>query len=456
MDKPSVFTPREIATFRAEIAARRGPGAFEPGRWSVSPLNREPAIVGRMPAAIQFRDSTLRSIETMPGVVATEKAKEGYLRQLVRAGVAQVVGAGAGRSPAHLEAEVTAVKEENPECRILCPLVFSTADIDKAAAAGYDGVQVWVQGFGETAQLYRRIYDAAWAGDDWRATMPVQSRSEVLAAAARLVSYAREKGLLVSTPLLMVSYLTDELLQDTVAALAGAGATELTLFDGPGAVSPEAYAHLVTRTRELAPEAAIGLHPHNTFGLAVACAVAAARAGASVIELSVNGYCGGPGNADLSVTAAAFEALYGVSTGIRLGELNDLARAGEELTGYHLAWNHPVTGPAAFNWGGLDIITQETAVDPLLHNCLEPTLVGGQRLIPFTPFSGPYTLADKLTELGLEVTREQLNAVLAAAREEMGRSGELLSDESLTDLAQHVLAGDRGQWPHIGIASRSG
>jgi isopropylmalate/homocitrate/citramalate synthase len=440
VDKPPVFTPDEIAAFQAEIAGRRAPGAFEPGRWSVSPLNRDPDVAGRMPAAIRFRDSTLRSLETMPGVVATEKAKEGYLRQLVRAGVAEIVGAGANRSLVDLEAEVAAVKEEDPRCRILCPLVFSTSDIDKVAAAGFDGVQVWVQGFGEAAQLYKQIYEAAWAGEDWRAMMPVQSRAEILATAVRLVSYARGKDLRVATPMLMVSYLTDELLCDTVAALAGAGATELTLFDGPGAVGPEAYAHLVARTRELAPDAEVGLHPHNTFGLAVACAIAAARAGATVIELSVNGYCGGPGNADLSATAAAFEALYGVSTGIDMGELTALARAGEELTGYHVAWNHPVTGRAAFNWGGMDIITQETAVDMLLHNCLEPTLVGNQRSVPFTPFSGPYTLADKLTALDIDLTHEQLGSVLAAARQEMTRTGSLLSDEALAGLARRLQA----------------
>ncbi|WP_369251561.1 hypothetical protein [Streptomyces sp. R41] len=52
-------------------------------------------------------------------------------------------------------------------------------------------------------------------------------------------------------------------------------------------------------------------------------------------ELSVNGYCGGPGNADPAPTALAFEALYGVRTGIRTGRLTELAWAGESLTGYH-------------------------------------------------------------------------------------------------------------------------
>lgn len=156
------------------------------------------------------------------------------------------------------------------------------------------------------------------------------------------------------------------------------------------------------------------------------------------MELSVNGYCGGPGNADLAATALTFEALYGVRTGIRTERLTGLARAGQELTDYHTAWNHPVTGTHAFCWGGMDLITQETEIDPLLHNCLEPTLVGNTRTVPFTPDSGPYTLADKLTALGVETDRARVDDVLVRARELMAREGRLLTDDDLAALAEEV------------------
>jgi hypothetical protein len=57
----------------------------------------------------------------------------------------------------------------------------------------------------------------------------------------------------------------------------------------------------------------------------------------------------------------------------------------------------------------MDLSTQETTVDPLLHNCLEPTLVGNERTVPFTPDSGPYTLADKPAQAGVELTRDQVD-----------------------------------------------
>ena len=441
MEKPPVFTPEEVARFRAELASRRAPGAYEPGRWSVSPLNRRADVTGSVPAAVRLRDATLRSVETLPGVVASTEAKESFLRRVVRTGVPEIVTAGlAGRDDDALKAEVALVKDENPDCRLVCPLMRSTEDVERAARAGYDAVQVWVQGFGETSLIYRpAVYTAAWRGEEWRSPLTPRDRGAILDSAARLVRHARSLGLDVIVPLLMVSYLTEEAHEESVTVLAEAGATELTLFDGPGAMSPEAYAHLVHDTRAVAPGVEVGLHPHNTFGLAVACAVAAVRAGATAVELSVTGYCGGPGNADLAATTLAFEALYGVRTGIRTELLTELARAGQELTGYQTAWNHPVTGTHAFCWGGLDIITQETEVDPLLHNCLEPALVGNERRVPFTPDSGPYTLTDRLTALGIDLADPaEVDELLALARTFMARENRLLTDEDLLALAREV------------------
>jgi isopropylmalate/homocitrate/citramalate synthase len=437
-----VFGSDEIDRFRDELASKRRPGAYQPGGWSVSPLNRDPAVTGKMPERVRLRDATLRSVETLPGVVASVQAKADYLRQLVRSGVSEVVTAGLrGRDSEALRAEVALIKSENPACLATCPLVSTPEAIAQAAAAGYDGVQIWVQGFGETSLVYERIYEKAWRGEQWRTAELPRTRADFLARAARLVTRARELGLRVATPLLMVSYLTENMLAETCEVLVSAGATELTLFDGPGAVGPEAFASLVTATKALAPEVEVGLHPHNTFGLAVACAVAAARAGAGVIELSVNGYCGGPGNADLAAAAVAFEVLYGVKTGIHLEELTALARAGEQLTGYQVAWNHPVTGKQAFCWGGMDIITQETAVDHLLHNCVEPALVGNVRQVPLTLDSGAYTMAYTLDRIGAEVELDDVEEVLRRCRAAIAAGGQLLSDDEIRSIAADVRKG---------------
>lgn len=69
---------------------------------------------------------------------------------------------------------------------------------------------------------------------------------------------------------------------------------------------------------------------------------------------------------------------------------------------------------------------------------LEPTLVGNERTVPFTPDSGPYTLADKPAQAGVELTRDQVDQVLLRARELMAKWERLLSDEELAELAREA------------------
>ncbi|MBB5956976.1 isopropylmalate/homocitrate/citramalate synthase [Saccharothrix tamanrassetensis] len=350
----TAFGGGEIEAFRADIARSRVPGAHSPGRWSVAPGNRDPGVSGVMPARVRLRDTTMRTIGSLS---VTRDAKQAFLRRLAACGVPEIV---LPRTDDSGEA-VAAVKSENPDCVVVCPFVSTVDSVGSARRAGYDGVQVTVPGFGPASS----VYDPVGRGEAW-------TRADFVARSAAVVAHARACGLRVVAALMMASYLTREVLAETLAALADAD--EITLFDGPGALGPEAFADLVRATGT-----PVGVHPHNTFGLAVACAVGSARAGAEVVEVSVNGYCGGPGNADLAATAAAFEALYGVRTGLHLAHLTGLSREAARLTGHPTARNQPVVGSDAFYWGDGDWVRREAEVDPLLHNCVEPTLFGNER-----------------------------------------------------------------------------
>ncbi|RKS77012.1 isopropylmalate/homocitrate/citramalate synthase [Actinomadura pelletieri DSM 43383] len=459
-------TEAQIARFREDVDRSRTPGAYEPGRWSVAPANRDPAVTGDLPEQIRLRDASMRAIESLPGVAPSAEAKLAFLRMLARSRVPEIVLAapgpggrarqaggrerqagsrgrhprGHGRRPggrgAHpagrdadaVRAEVAVIREEHPDCVVHCPFVSTMDGIDRAADVGFDAVQVPVPPFGPAAGIYR-------------ASAPA-SRTELVAETAELVGYARARRLRVAAPITMVSFLSEETLAETVTAMADAGAQEVILFDGPGGVGPEAYGRLVEVARSAAPDLRVGVHPHNTFGLGVACAVSAARAGAAVVESSVNGYCSGTGNADLAATAAAFEALYGVRTGLRLDTLTGLARAAAGLTGRASAANQPITGRDAFCWGGADWVLVEREVDPLLHNSVEPALFGNERRIPLTSQSGPRATAAALERLGVDVDPALVPAIAERCRAELGaRGGRPLTDEEIRAVARDVLAG---------------
>jgi hypothetical protein len=445
--KPQIFTPQEQQSFRDELNAARVEGAHRQGQWSVSPLNRDPAVVGVMPPRIRLRDITLRAIEALPGVVLSSDAKAAYLRLLVEAHVPEIVTAGArGRTVPELAADVELIKGADQATRVTCPLVFTAADLAGPATAGYDAVQIWVPPWGRASCLYEgRVHATAWQGEDWRALGLPRDRAGFVARAADLTKRARGPGPEGTAPLLMVSFLSIDGLLETCAELVAAGVNEIALFDGPGAMSPEALGHMVGVTKQHFPDVLVGVHPHNTFGLSVAAAVAAARAGADCVEVSVNGYCGGPGNADLAAATAAFEAVYGVRTGIHHELLKSLSRAGEELTGYRIAYNHPITGDRVYNWGGMDFMTQETAVDPLLHNAIAPGWSGSVVGIPITEVSGPFTMWDKLAELGFEPDRATVERTLEAVMAEFRRRGRLLTDEEIRDIAVGPRTAPAGQ-----------
>ncbi|TDB91614.1 hypothetical protein E1264_01295 [Actinomadura sp. KC216] len=392
----------------------------------MAPANRDTAVTGVMPERVRLRDTSMRAIESLPGVTATREAKTAFLRLLARSGVPEIVLAAPARSGHEaVRDDLALVREEQPGCVVYCPFVSAADGVDLARDLGFDGVQVAVPAFGPAAAIYGGSVPA--------------SRAEVVGQASEIVAHARTQGLRVAVAATMVSYLTEEELTETVKAMAAAGADEITLFDGPGALGPEAFGHLVHAAASTAPDLEIGIHPHNTFGLGVACAVSAARAGATVVESSVNGYCGGPGNADLAATAAAFEALYGVNTRINLATLTELSRTAAELTGREPATNQPITGPDAFCWGGGDWVVLESEVDPLMHNCVEPSLFGNERRIPVTPQSGPRVIAATLHRLGIEVDPPLLPSITEKCHAELARLGRLLTDDEIRAIARTAL-----------------
>jgi isopropylmalate/homocitrate/citramalate synthase len=97
-----------------------------------------------------------------------------------------------------------------------------------------------------------------------------------------------------------------------------------------------------------------------------------------------------------------------------------------------------VTGREVFNWGGTEFVIQELKVDPLIHWCIEPSLVGNERRWDVTFDSGPYTMLDKLIELEINVDLQFVEPILQAVKEEMQNLRRVLDDEEIHDLVRKI------------------
>jgi isopropylmalate/homocitrate/citramalate synthase len=438
MPKFPVFSTSEAAAFQHAINRYRAPGAYEPGKWSVSPLARRPEVAGRFPERIVLRDIALRTTDQMPGVVLSPQDRLRFMRAIAETGVPSLlIGVCGRRGAEEVRAEVDLIKSINPDCEIAYGGLRNRGDLEFAARVGIDIVQFWAAPYVEAAPMYSGlgVYQKAWQDQDWKDVKVPMTQEAQIAAAREFVQWGREIGVKTSAGINQLSFATESYVESFCRTMHAAGAPEIVLYDGGSGMSPEGYEHMVRIARRNAPEAVIGVHTHNMFDLAIACAVAAARGGATVLEVSVNGYCSASGQADLAIAAATFEALYGVKTGIRLEKMTSLARLGEDITGYKLAWNSPVTGREVHNWGGTEFVVQELKIDPLVHWCIEPGLVGNQRRWDITFDSGPYTMLDKLTELGVKVELALVEPILAKVKDEMRRQKRVLSDDEVRGIA---------------------
>src|SRR5262245_17412154 len=281
MPRFPVFSPAEIQSFRDAIDRHREPGSYEPGKWSVSPLNRRPEIVGAFPAKVVLRDIALRTTDQMPGVVLAPEARLRFMGAIAEAGVPSIqLGAfGRSRTLEQVKSEVDLVKGINPKCEIVYGGVRNRSDMEFAAQAGIDSVQFWAAPYVEAAPMYsgQGVYQKAWRGEDWREVELPRSAEEQLAGALEIVRWGNELGVRASAGINQIAFAPESYVESFCKAMHAAKAPEIVLYDGSSGMGPESYEHMVRLARRHAPAAVIGVHTHNMHGLAVASALASAR-----------------------------------------------------------------------------------------------------------------------------------------------------------------------------------
>ena len=446
MRPEEIFTEQEMREMRESLASFRTPGAYEKGKWMVSPLNRSIGTAqGRFPRKVLLRDITLRTMEQMPGVVLSHAERLEFLRELAAAGVPEIIVSSfrRGHTQAEMEQEVAVAKAAAADCRLVYCNAVKEEEMKLAADTGYDIVQIWLATYlGKAIPASAgAVYHRVWQGKDWHDLRFPRSPEEHIGRARRLVAMGVKHGVKVSALLNLLVFATEDYVQKFCEAMRDEGAFEIVLTDSTGGCSPETIGHLVGLAKSVSGNTRVGVHTHNIFGLAVATSIAGARAGAEMVELSVNGYEMGPAGtqASLAATAVALEALYGAHTGIDLSRMMHIARLGEKFTGVPLPWSEPVLGSGSLEASGADEYLQEAKFDPLIHCALEPHLVGAEHVRKLGASTGPMGMRDKLLELGLDLPRDKVEAVRLACLKAMQAERRELSDAEIRALAARAM-----------------
>lgn len=144
----------------------------------------------------------------------------------------------------------------------------------------------------------------------------------------RHISFSRSMGVEVWGCLMMSHMITPGLLLEQARKMESYGAEGVVFMDSAGHFLPgDVRQRVELLTSELS--IAIGFHAHNNLGLSIANSIAAAEAGATLLDGCARGFGAGAGNAPIEVLVAVLQRL-GYRTGIDLYKILDAADLAEQ------------------------------------------------------------------------------------------------------------------------------
>jgi 2-isopropylmalate synthase len=147
-----------------------------------------------------------------------------------------------------------------------------------------------------------------------------------------------------------------------------------------------------------------GIHTHNDSELAVANTLAAVRAGARMVQGTINGYGERCGNANLISIIPVLQLKLGLAcvSAEQLKQLRHVARTVDEISNKTPWTAQPFVGQSAFaHKGGVHV--DAVKKDSRTYEHIDPELVGNHRRILLSDLSGRANLELKAKELGLEL-----------------------------------------------------
>ncbi len=148
----------------------------------------------------------------------------------------------------------------------------------------------------------------------------------------------------------------------------------------------------------------IGIHAHNDCGLAVANSITAVRAGAVMVQGTINGYGERCGNADLTsiIPILSLKMNRPCVPPENLAKLKKISRFVSETANMIPLTTRPFVGNSAFaHKGGIHV--NAIMKMPMAYEHITPEDVGNERRVLVSDLSGKSNVEYKAKELGVEL-----------------------------------------------------
>ena len=291
---------------------------------------------------VQLSDTTLRDGVQMPGVHLEPQQKVQIAKALAAAGIHSIDCGFPAAGGTELEGIRAIAKQvKGPFLSALARTKNEDIDLAAEALRGVSPLKRTITLFIGTSKLHR----------DHKHQM---TRAQIIDTAVKAIEYASKYFEVISFGPEDASRTEPDFLSEVYEAVISAGALSIGFTDTVGILTPDKAADCVKRIQDTVrniDDAMLGVHFHNDLGLATANSLACVKAGANIVQGTINGIGERAGNAALEEVALALtlhpdefdRKLYVDPT-----HLFGLSKLVAELTGFVPMPNKPVIGKNLF------------------------------------------------------------------------------------------------------------
>ena len=377
------------------------------------------ALSNNFAKKVRIFDTTLRDGEQTPGVALPPEQKLKIAKKLDELGVNAIEAGFAAATKGEFEA-VKTIAKENLRAEIFSFARGTKEDIDAVIESGVSSVFLVIPS--SEAHIKYKLK---------------KTQGQILELAEECIQYAKDHGLKVEFGAEDATRSEMSFLKELIARSVDAGADIVAPCDTVGILTPErAYAFFSDLIKDF-PNITFSVHCHDDFGMAVANSIAAMRAGAQEVHVTINGIGERAGNAALEEVAVALKLLYGVDTSINLDKLYETSLLVSRLTGVPVQPNKAIVGENAFTHES-GIHAHAVLNNPLTYEPIPPELVGRTRRLVVGKHAGSKGIKAVLNEMGIYPDEEQLKKIFSRVKM-LGDKGKKVTDIDLEAIAETVM-----------------
>lgn len=363
---------------------------------------------------VKLDDTTLRDGEQTAGVVFTNAEKVQIARYLDEIGVHQIE-AGIPVMGGDEAEVIQEIAHLGLNASILGWNRASVADIKTSIDCGVDAVAISLA----TSDIHIE-------------TKLMKDRKWVLDSIRESVAYAKSEGVYVSVNAEDASRTELGFLLEYAAAAKAEGADRLRFCDTIGIMEPLTTYNVVKQLVEHTG-LEIEMHTHNDFGMAIANAIAGIHGGATWVNVTLGGLGERAGNAALEEIVMALKYIEGLDLAIETERFREITDYVMRAAGRTIPVWKPVVGTNMFAHES-GIHADGVIKNPKTYEIFSPEEVGLERQIVVGKHSGSRTVEMKFSEYGIEITREEANAILPTIRRQTVEKHRPLFDKELVEI----------------------